>query len=539
VTGPADPGERGAADAAPSRGAPGAAAAAATPPGAPLEPGPANPAVSRATPLAFVLFGASGDLAARKIYPALAHLLADGALPEPFVLIGVARTKWREDEFRERFRKAGVEAGLDPAALSRLDEIVCQCRYVAGDYGDDATFSRLAEVLADADAAGAAGNRLYYLATIPALFSVVADALGRHGLARPGPGGSFARLVVEKPFGTDLESAWRLDEDLHRSFGEDQIFRIDHYMGKETVQNLLALRFANAIFEPVWNRRYVDHVQVTVAESLGVEHRGSFYEGAGALRDIVQNHVMQVLSLTMMEPPVTVDATSIRDEKVKLLRSIVIPDAWEAVERAVRGQYGPGVVEGEPVRGYREEPGVSPESTTETFVALRLEVDNWRWAGVPVFARTGKRLARRATEVAMVFQRVPHLAFASSLVRELRPDALVLRIQPEEGISVRFGAKVPGPTFRLRSVAMDFSYRETFGGESPDAYERLLLDAMVGDATLFIRTDEVLQAWKVVAPFQQAFTSGLVPLSGYAAGTMGPVEATRLIEHSGRQWHDP
>ncbi|HEV2362013.1 MAG TPA: glucose-6-phosphate dehydrogenase, partial [Acidimicrobiales bacterium] len=334
-------------------------------------------------------------------------------------------------------------------------------------------------------------------------------------------------------------SARALNTVLMHTFPERAIFRIDHYLGKEPVQNLLYFRFANAIFEPVWNRRYVDHVQVTVAESLGVEHRGSFYEGAGAMRDIVQNHVMQVLALTLMEPPSTMDADAIRDEKVKVLKSVVIPSADAVVDDVVRAQYTAGSIDGADVPGYRSEEGVDPASRTETFVAMRLNVDNWRWADVPVFVRTGKRLPKRATEVAMVFQRAPHLPFAGKLVRDLRPDALILRIQPDEGICLRFGAKVPGQTFRVRSVDMDFSYAEEFGGQSADAYERLLLDAMVGDPTLFIRGDEVRQAWKIVAPIQEAFADGEPPLAHYAAGTWGPTESQRLIEGDSRQWHNP
>jgi glucose-6-phosphate 1-dehydrogenase len=327
-----------------------------------------------------------------------------------------------------------------------------------------------------------------------------------------------------------------LDASLHEYFDEQQIYRIDHYMGKETVQNVLALRFANAIFEPIWNRHYVDHVQVTVAESLGVEHRGGFYETAGALRDIVQNHVMQVLALTLMEPPASVDAEGIRDEKVKLLRALEIPTPDQVATRVVRGQYDAGWVEGQPVPGYREEEGVSPESETETFVAAELSVDNWRWAGVPIYVRTGKRLPTRFTEVALQFQRVPHLPFASKEVAGLGANALVLRIQPDEGITLRFGAKVPGQAFEVRTVSMDFSYGGAFLEESPEAYERLLLDAMVGDATLFIRSDEVDQAWRVVDPILSAFADGVPPLARYQAGSWGPREADRLLAVTGRRW---
>ena len=490
---------------------------------------------SRAMPLAMVMFGASGDLAARKLLPALASLAGEGSLPEGFGLVGVARRPWSDEEFQSHCLEAA------PNAKPAWDQIVKGFRFVSGDYADDATFDQISEVLTELDAQGngrpsTGGNRVFYLATVPDLFGEVAQALARHGLNHPAEGGSFARIVIEKPFGRDLDSARALDKTLHECFEESQIYRIDHYMGKETVQNVLALRFANSIFEPVWNRRYVGHVHVTVAESLGVEHRGAFYEGAGALRDIVQNHLMQVVALTLMEPSATMDPTAIRDEKVKLLRSIMIPTVEEVESTVVRGQYLGGRIDGEPVPGYRQEEGVDPQSNTETFVAMRLTVDNWRWAGVPVFIRTGKRLAKRCTEVAMIFQRPPHLPFAGQLVRGLQPDALILRIQPDEGITLRFGAKVPGQDFRVRTVAMEFSYREAFGADPPDAYERLLLDAMIGDPTLFIRTDEVEQAWRLLAPVQEAFAWGYPHLAHYESGSWGPIEASRLLEPDGYEW---
>ncbi len=492
---------------------------------------------TRVPSVALVIFGASGDLTARKLLPALASLAGEGSLPEGFGLVGVARTLWSDDEFRDHCLAAV------PDAKAPWADLVKRFRYVIGDYDDDATFSRVAEIVTELDVpnegGGTGGNRIFYLATVPSLFGEVARGLARHGLNKPGTGGKFARLVIEKPFGRDLETAMALDETLHACFDEPQIYRIDHYMGKETVQNVLALRFANSIFEPVWNRRYVGHVHVTVAESIGVEHRGSFYEHAGALRDIVQNHVMQVLALTLMEPSATMDPTSIRDEKVKLLRSVVAPRVDEAEAAVVRGQYQAGMIDGQRVPGYRSEDGVDPQSMTETFVAMRLTVDNWRWAGVPVFIRTGKRLAKRSTEVVMVFQRPPHLPFAGKLVRGLQPNALILRIQPDEGITLRFGAKVPGQDYRVRTVGMDFSYKEAFGSDPPDAYERLLLDAMIGDPTLFIRTDEVEQAWRLLEPVQEAFAEGYPHLASYHAGTWGPLEAARLLEPSGYEWVNP
>jgi glucose-6-phosphate 1-dehydrogenase len=419
------------------------------------------------------------------------------------------------------------------------DGLVSGFRYVAGDYVDPATFSQLAKVLEEVDRdRGTGGNRVYYLATVPTVFAEVAGALGHAGLNQPSQPDAFVRIVIEKPYGRDLASALALDTAVHAVFDESQVYRIDHYLGKETVQNVLALRFANAIYEPIWNRRYIDHVQVTVAESLGVGHRGGFYETAGALRDIVQNHVLQVLALTLMEPPATIDAQGIRDEKVKALRAVDIMTRDEVATNVVRGQYDAGWVEGEQVSGYRQEEGVSPYSTTETYVAMRLKVDNWRWAGVPIYVRTGKRLPKRVTEVAMTFHRVPHLPFSAAEAKGLEPNALVLRVQPDEGITLRFGAKVPGQAFRVRTVSMDFSYGAAFLEETPDAYERLLLDAMVGDPTLFIRTDEVEQAWRIVDPILDAWADD-APLARYQAGTWGPAEADRLIEADGRAWRTP
>ena len=491
-------------------------------------------AFTKAPPVAMVIFGASGDLAARKIFPALARLAERGALDNGFVVIGAARTAWSDEEFREHVLEA------TPMGGDKWRAYVRRFHYVSGEYGSPDTFAALKAMLDVADREdGTGGNRLYYLATIPAVFGLVAKALADHGCSGPGQDGTFARLVVEKPFGRDLASAIELDEQVHAAFDESQVFRIDHYMGKETVQNLLALRFANAIFEPTWNRRYVEQVQITVAESLGVEHRGGFYETAGALRDIVQNHVMQVLALTLMESPTSMDADRIRDEKVKLLQAIAIPTPDEAIDKSVRGQYGEGWIDGEKVLAYRAEPDVAPDSTTETYLALRLYVDNWRWEGVPIYVRTGKRLPARVTEVALQFHDVPHLLFDRRGSRELRPNVLILRIQPDEGITLEFGAKVPGEAFRVRSVAMDFSYAETFAGEeTADGYERLIHDALMGDATLFIRSDEVQQAWRIVDPYLQAWSEG-APLYPYPAGTWGPHMADLLVERHGDHWRNP
>ncbi len=517
----------------------------ATPPGKATPPGtgtpsgngtrPSSAALSPAPPVAMVVFGASGDLTARKILPALARLADRGVLDNGFTIIGVARTEWSDQEFRDQVAAATPDAG------PRWRELTSRFAYITGEYDHPNTFDLLKSRLAEADRVdGTAGNRLYYLATIPSVFGLVAGALAKHGCSGPGEGGSFARLVVEKPFGRDLDSALTLNQQLHGAFDESQIYRIDHYMGKETVQNVLALRFANAIFEPIWNRRYVEQVQVTVAESIGVEHRGGFYETAGALRDIVQNHVMQVLALTLMEAPTSTDPDRVRDEKVKLLRAIDIPTPDEAVDKSVRGQYLAGTVDDQAVVGYRQEPDVAADSQIETYLALRLRVENWRWAGVPVYVRTGKRLPARVTEVALTFRQVPFLLFDRRTSRDLRPNSLILRIQPDEGVSLEFGAKVPGERFHLRSVAMDFSYAEEFAGsDAADGYERLLHDAMVGDATLFIRSDEVEQAWRIVDPYLVAWSEPGAGLHFYPAGTWGPHMADLLVERSGDEWRNP
>ncbi len=475
---------------------------------------------------ALVVFGATGDLASRKLYPALTRLAERNQLPRQFVVVGVARTEMTDEDFAARAPELAARG--------------VTFRYIAGSFDDSSTFVRLREALEVCDVrSGTAGNRLYYLATVPTAFAKVATQLGAVGLANEPPG-TFRRLVIEKPFGRDLESARHLDEQLHSVFREHQIFRIDHYLAKETVQNILALRFANAIFEPLWNRRYVDHVELTVAESLGVGHRGTFYEQAGALRDIVQNHLLQVLALTAMEPPASFAADAVRDEKVKLLRAVRPLQPWDLPQLVVRGQYVDGVVDGEPAAAYRDEEGVAPDSTTETFIALRLEIDNWRWAGVPFFVRTGKRLERRVTEVAIRYKHVPFLPLPKSAVDSIEPNTTVLRIQPDEGIEVSFAAKVPGSPFRVRTVDLDFSYNEAFAEAPPEAYERVIFDALVGDATLFIRNDEVLQSWRVVMPVVEAFRHNALPLSFYEAGSWGPLEADLLLgDGDNDHWRTP
>jgi glucose-6-phosphate 1-dehydrogenase len=484
----------------------------------------------QAPPAAVVIFGASGDLTRRKLMPALLRLWRQDRLVDGMAIVGVARSPLTDDAFREMVTEAS--GGSLPEAL------LANIRYVAGGYDDPDTYRRLKETLEELCNRGATcGNHLYYLSTPSSAFDAVIEGLASAGLNHAGPGG-FARIVIEKPYGHDLASALALDDKVHAAFDEADVFRIDHYLAKETVQNVLALRFANSIFETNWNRTWVDHVQITVAETLGVEGRGGFYEGAGAMRDIVQNHVLQVLALALMEPPTSFAGEAVRNEKVKLLQSVRHPSTGRIDDIAVRGQYSRGGTPKILMQGYREELDVDPLSRTETFVALRLDVDNWRWAGVPFYVRTGKRLPARLTEVMLQFRRPPHLPIPAAQASGLEPDALILRIQPDEGISLRFGAKVPGHEFRVRTAAMEFSYAKTFQEETPEAYERLLLDALLGDPTLFIRSDEVTQSWRIVDPIiaRWAEENERVPL--YEARSWGPPEADRLLTRDGRHWHN-
>jgi glucose-6-phosphate 1-dehydrogenase len=504
---------------------------------APIPPGSEG---EHPEPGVVVIFGASGDLTRRKLLPALYALRLEDRLPAAFTVVGVARRPLGDDEFRRQMREGVARHGrTGPPEPAEWEAFAEGLFYHALDFQDAPAYAALAAQLAELDRArGTRGNYLYYLATPPSAYPVIVRALAQAGLAREATGdgkAGYRRIVIEKPFGHDLASARALNRIVGEAFAESQVYRIDHYLGKETVQNILVLRFANAIFEPLWNRGQVDHVQITVAEAIGVEERGAYYQEAGALRDMVQNHLLQLLCLVAMEPPVTFGADHVRDEKTKVLRA-VHPIALDEVDRvAVRGQYERGTVDGQPVPGYREEPGVAAGSTTETYAAVRLEVSNWRWAGVPFYLRSGKRLPSRVTEITLQFRRPPHLLFGSASV--LLPNALVLRIQPDEGIALRFGAKLPVQDFRIRPVTMDFRYRHSFGISTPEAYERLLLDAMRGDATLFAREDWVEAAWEVLAPIQRAWAEGPPPkFPDYAAGTWGPREADELLAREGRRW---
>ncbi|HEX2182970.1 MAG TPA: glucose-6-phosphate dehydrogenase [Rubrobacteraceae bacterium] len=485
-----------------------------------------------------VIFGASGDLTRRKLIPALYDLATQRRLPMEFAVVGVSRTGMTHEDFREKLHDALEEHRSGQVSEDVWESFSKSIFYLPGDSKKPETYEELKDFLGRLDdERGTEGNRIYYLSSSPSLFPTIVEHLGEAGMNRE-EDGAYARLVVEKPFGRDLRSARELNGDLRRYFEEHQIYRIDHYLGKDTVQNILALRFSNGIFEPIWNQHYVDHVQITVAEEMGVGTRGAFYEEAGALRDIVQNHVMQVLCLTAMEPPVTFDAESVREEKVKVLKA-VRPIPEDAVDGyAVRGQYERGWVFGEEVQGYREEEDVAPDSTTETYVALKLFVDNWRWAGAPFYIRAGKRLPKKVTEIAIQFDPTPHTPFARGETQGLEPNVLVIRIQPEEGISLKIGAKVPGSGFEVSSVNMDLLYGTAFLEEAPDAYQRLLLDLMLGDPTLFIRADEAEYAWEILEPVMRAWSESR-EVSSYPAGTWGPEEADELLERDSREWRRP
>ena len=496
----------------------------------------AGPRLARTPqPCALVIFGATGDLAARKIVPALYNLALQRLLPAAFAVVGAARADLGAEQFRESLHADLVKfSRTKPINEDVWRSFAESVHYVSTRDGEG--YETLRHTLADLDVrAGTNGNRLFYLATPPSAYGPITDLIKDHRLTE----NVNARVVVEKPFGHDLASATELSQKLQGVFTEDEIFRIDHYLGKETVQNILVLRFANGIFEPIWNRQYVDHVQITVAESLGIEERGAYYEQAGALRDIVQNHLLQLVALVGMEPPVSFDAKSVRDEKLKVLRAIRPITMEETDNNVVRGQYGPGFIEGAPVRAYREEDSVARDSKTETFLAIRAFIDNWRWEGTPFYLRTGKRLPKRTTEIAIQFRAAPHAVFSREAAEGMEPNALVLRIQPDEGISLKFGAKVPVQGIRIRSVNMDFVYGASFMVDAPDAYETLILDALRGDATLFTRQDEVEQQWRFVDPIARSWTERQSDPAIYPAGTWGPTEADLLIARDGRTWRKP
>jgi glucose-6-phosphate 1-dehydrogenase len=483
---------------------------------------------SRPEPCAMVIFGASGDLTKRKLFPALYSLAYRQLLPENFAVVGVSRSEETDEAFRDRMREAVQEFGRDEFREDVWEALAAGMRYVATDFADDAGEDRVAAALTELDEErGTAGNRVYYLAVPPEAFEVIVKAVGKRRSTK-----GWTRLIVEKPFGHDLASALQLNDLLHKHFDESEIYRIDHYLGKETVQNIIALRFANGIFEPVWNRQFIDHVEITVAESIGIEGRADYYEREGAIRDIFQNHLLQLVALTAMEPPIEVTSDSVRNEKVKVLKSMHTPGP----KSVVRGQYGRGFVEGVEVPGYREEPGVDPNSLTETFLAAKLYVDNWRWADTPFYVRAGKRLARRETTIAVEFKRAPHPRFGELAAVGLSSNVLLIHIQPDEGVSLAIAAKVPGPGVQLRTVHMDFLYGGAFRTDMPEAYERLLLDCMRGDSTLFTRADEVIEQWQLVDAIVAAWRRDRPMFPNYAAGTWGPPSSDGLLAVDGRKW---
>ena len=494
------------------------------------------PALPKADPCLLVIFGASGDLTRRKLIPALYDLACEGCVGSHFQVLGVARTPRSSDEFRRAMRD-GTRNSRDVGDFNdlRWDFFSQRLNYMTGDINDPDFFGNLGKKLDEMGDAGASHNHLFYVSTPASMAAPIVVGLGKAGLNRNQRG--WSRIVLEKPFGRDLESARMLNQVVTNVFPEQAVYRIDHYLGKETVQNILVFRFGNSLFEPVWNRNYVDYVEITAAEKLGVESRAAFYEETGALRDMVANHLLQLLTLTAMEPPVAFDADSVREQKVQVLRSMHPMSVDEVARRTIRGQYGPGVVDGKRVRGYREEPGVSPTSITETYAAVEFYVDNWRWAGVPFYVRTGKRLENSATNVRVHFKRTPHALFSRTPDEEMDTNVITMRIQPNEGISVAFGAKRPGSQLRMMTVEADFSYAEAFGKDTAAAYETLLLDAMRGDATLFTRRDEVEAEWKIITPIEQAWSELPAPrFPNYAAGSAGPEAAQDLISTDNRCW---
>jgi glucose-6-phosphate 1-dehydrogenase len=488
-------------------------------------------------PCALVVFGVTGDLARKKLLPAVYDLANRGLLPPGFVLLGFARRDWGDGDFEQLAREAAKAGARTEFRDEVWQRIAAATKFVPGSFDDDAAFDNLAKTLVDLDAShGTGGNAAFYLSIPPSTFPVVLKQMERTGMADNELTRSWRRVVVEKPFGHDLASGEELNTLVDSVFTAPDVFRIDHYLGKETVQNLLALRFANELFEPLWNAHHIDSVQITMAEDVGIGSRAGFYEGTGAARDVLQNHLLQLLALTAMDEPVNFDAESLRTEKRKVLGAIVLPKDLRSY--AVRGQYAQGWLAGERVQGYLDELDVKPGSPTETYAAVRLDVDTRRWAGVPFYLRTGKRLPRRVTEIGIVFRKAPHLPFAGNDIEELGSNQLVVRVQPDEGVTLRFGSKVPGTTMEVRDVAMDFSYGEAFTENSPEAYERLLLDVLLGDASLFPQNAEVEQSWRIVDPIEQLWAEGGAP-ELYRAGEWGPTGADEMLRRDGRAWRRP
>jgi glucose-6-phosphate 1-dehydrogenase len=468
--------------------------------------------------------------------PAVYDLANRGLLPPGFSLVGFARREWADEDFAEVVHDAVKEHARTPFREEVWQQLIQGMRFVQGTFDDDDAFERLRSTIEELDKAqGTGGNFAFYLSVPPSAFPVVIQQLKKHGLADQTQD-SWRRAVIEKPFGHDLKSAEQLNGIVHEVFAPDQVFRIDHYLGKETVQNILALRFANQMFEPIWNRSYVDHVQITMAEDIGIGGRAGYYDGIGAARDVIQNHLLQLMALTAMEEPIAFDAESLLTEKLKVLKSVKLPE--DLGLHTVRGQYAGGWQGGEKVRGYLQEEGIDPGSATDTYAAIKLEVDNRRWAGVPFYLRTGKRLGRRVTEIAVVFQRAPHSPFDSTATEELGQNAIVIRVQPDEGMTVRFGSKVPGTSMEIRDVSMDFAYGESFTESSPEAYERLILDVLLGDANLFPRTEEVEESWKILDPIEEYWARNSKPAQ-YPSGTWGPQEADEMLARDGRSWRRP
>ncbi|HTR25015.1 MAG TPA: glucose-6-phosphate dehydrogenase [Terriglobales bacterium] len=500
---------------------------------------PKNRTARVADPCIMVIFGASGDLTRRKLIPALYNLASQNLLSPDFAIIGLGRSPMSDEAVRQKSTEDIKKFASGPVDEKVWDDFVKRIHFISGDFDDPNTYNNLKDTLAKVDSEhGNHGNYFFYMATAPNFFGDIVERLASVGLMHE-ENGHWRRVIIEKPFGHDLESAKALNQRLLKVAAECQIYRIDHYLGKETVQNILALRFANGIFEPIWNRRYIDHVQISVVETVGVESRGGYYDNAGALRDMVPNHIMQLITLSAMEPPISFEANAVRDEQAKTLHAIQPYSNEDVLSKTVRGQYGEGIVDGERVPAYRNEDGVPPDSRTETFVAMRLMIDNWRWAGVPFYLRTGKRLGGRNTHVVIQFRRAPFQLFRETPVENMMPNQLVLHIQPEEGISLRFAAKTPGPAMQLGEVNMDFEYSDYFGQTPSTGYERLLHDCMIGDATLFQRADMVEAGWSIVNPVLDVWKA-LPPrhFPNYPSGSWGPKESEELMERDGRRWRN-